>query len=87
MSILIRNYLIVNQPIEPIVRIIYALTETAIKKNISKRILMLLAFNFCAMDINNPVTAIGEPTAESNTIIPAELENPPPEIKKIGPRM
>ncbi len=48
---------------------------------------MLLAFNFCAMDINNPVTAIGEPTAESNTIIPAELENPPPEIKKIGPRM
>ena len=77
----------VNQPIEPIVRIIYALTETAIKKNISKRILLLLVLSFCAMDINNPVKAIGEPIAERNTIMPAELENPPPEIKKIGPRM
>ena len=69
--------MIVNQPIEPIVRIIYALIETAIKKNISKRILLLFILSFCAMDINNPVKAIGEPTAERNTIIPAELENPP----------
>ena len=77
----------VNQPIEPIVRIIYALTETAIKKNISKRILLLLVLSFCAVDISNPVKAIGEPITERNTIMPAELENPPPEIEKIGPRM
>ena len=77
----------VNQPIEPIVRIIYAFTETAIKKNISKRILLLLVLSFCAMDISNPVNAIGEPITERNTIMPAELENPPPEIEKIGPRM
>ena len=87
LSILSRNYLIVNQPIEPIVRIIYALIETAIKKNISKRILLLLVLSFCAMDISNPVKAIGEPITERKTIMPAELENPPPEIEKIGPRM
>ena len=79
--------MIVNQPIEPIVRIIYALIETAIKKNISKRILLLFILSFCAMDINNPVKAIGEPITERNTIMPAELETPPAVIKKIGPRM
>jgi hypothetical protein len=79
--------MIVNQPIEPIVRIIYALIETAIKKNISIRILLLFILSFCAMDINNPVKAIGEPITERNTIMPAELETPPPVIKKIGPRM
>ena len=39
--------ILISQPIEPIVRIIYALIETAIKKNISKRILLLLVLSFC----------------------------------------